>query len=197
MSNTPPTSPTHTALFSEPAQTITPVQTELVTASTDTITYTYRQSILTKPWTFTLTNDAMSFQEEDRPAVLVAYSQIKQVKPKFDPTRVQRNRHVFEVTLNNGRTYKIASMSYEGVSNFKDQAEQYTPFIKAFHERLANANTTVTYKNGISSLGYVASVGVLVFLSLLLIVAIGFMVTGTINMIILAKFVLLIFFIPT
>ncbi|MAX27252.1 MAG: hypothetical protein CMJ19_22375 [Phycisphaeraceae bacterium] len=197
MSNTPPTSPTHTAPLSEPVQTITPAQPDSTSATSEPLTYTYRQSILTKPWTFTLTNDAMSFQEEGRPAVLVAYSQIKQVKPKFDPTRVQRNRHVFDVHLNNGRTYKIASMTYKGINDFEDQAEQYTLFIKAFHERLANANTTVTYRKGISGLGYVASVGMLVFLFLLLIVAIGFMVTGTFNMIILAKFVLLLFFIPT
>ncbi len=197
MSNTPPTSPTHAAPFIELSESITPQHVASATATTEPVTYTYRQSILTKPWTFTLMDDAMSFQEEGRPAVLIAYSQIKQVKPRFDPTRVQRNRHVLEVTLNNGRTYKIASMTYKGINDFEDQAEQYSLFIQAFHERLANANTTVAYQKGISGLGYAASVGVLVFLFLLLIVAIGFMATGTINLIIIAKFVLLIFFIPT
>jgi hypothetical protein len=161
------------------------------------LSYTYRQSILTKPWTFTLSNDAMSYQEEGGPVTMIAYSQIKQIKPRFDPTRVQLNRYVLEVLLNNGRTYKIASMTYEGISNFKDQAEQYRDFVKAFHQRLANANSTVTFKKGISGLGYVASISVLVFLIFLLIIAVAFILTGTVNVIILAKLIFLIFGIPT
>lgn len=166
-------------------------------AEPQALSYTYRQSILTKPWTFSLTDDALSFQEDQRPAIVIPYSQIKQVKPKFDPTRVQLNRHVIDVQLTNGRSYKIASMSYQGISDFTDQAAQYSRFIKAFHERLAHANQTLQYKKGISQLGYVASVGMLVFLILLLIVAVGFILTGTVNAVILIKFVLLIIFIPT
>lgn len=161
------------------------------------VSYTYRQSILTKPWTFTLNDTALVWQEEDKPARMIPFSSIIRLQPKFDPTRVQLNRHIMQVYTHNGQVIKIASMTYKGISDFADQAADYASFIHALHDKLATANPSVEFKKGITQLGYMASVGVLVFLILLLVIAVGFILTGTVNAIIVIKLLFLLYFIPT
>ncbi|HCD31187.1 MAG TPA: hypothetical protein DER01_02205 [Phycisphaerales bacterium] len=159
--------------------------------------YTYRQSILTKPWTFGLKNNALTWEEEGKPLRMIPFTQITKVQPKFDPTRVQLNRHILHVHTTQNGIIKIASMTYQGINDFKDQASSYRTFIKAFHEQLSAANPKMQFSKGITQLGYLASIGVLIFLIVLLVGAVGFILMGAVNFIILIKLGLLLYFIPS
>jgi hypothetical protein len=159
--------------------------------------YTYRQSILTQPWTFSLEDNALLWQEEGKPSIIkIALNDISSVQPVFDPTRVQLNRYVLNLKTTNGKTIKLASTSYKGISDFEDQAASYTPFVQALHAQLAKANPSALFVKGISKTGYFFSFLVLIFLALLFVIGGLLLLNGVTHPVIFIKLVLLLFFIP-
>ena len=159
--------------------------------------YTYRQSIATKPWTFRIENDQLVWEKQDQEKpIAVHMGNIAKVRPVFDPTRVQLNRYVLNITTRKGKQIKLASMSYKGISDFEDLAPSYAAFVRALHEQMARINPSIQYVRGISKLGYAMSMLVMVFLIALLGVAGFLLINGVTHPIVWVKLALLLYFTP-
>ncbi|RZK58649.1 MAG: hypothetical protein EOO91_07655 [Pedobacter sp.] len=105
-------------------------------------TYTFRKSVLTKPETYTVTDDGLDFTFDGISHATCPYQNIKSIRLIYFPTRLKTNNYICEITLNVpiDLKIKIPSISYVSFGEFKDEANSYSQFVKKLANQISRAN---------------------------------------------------------
>lgn len=95
----------------------------------------------------------------DRWPATVPLGEIRAVRLRFEPTRVDADR--WSVTLDGpaGARAVIFSSSYRGLADFEDRAATFWPFMHALTDAVARANPAVRLATGLSRLAFLLQMG--------------------------------------
>lgn len=106
----------------------------------------------------------------------VALSDLRWLRLRYSPGRLDRNRFdcLLSAQVDEKRvSHRITSMHFRGLGDFVDQADTYTPFVRALCQRAAAENPTLRVMAGYTPFFYYAG---LLFLLLLLSAFVTFLV---------------------
>lgn len=111
------------------------------------LTFTSRRSLFEKPTTYTLSEDALTAQEEGKAPVVLPFSQVEGVHLTCTHTK-QRVYHECRVIGRGQKVVKFRTPSYSGLAQFDDLRATYVPFVQALHERLRGYPGTIRFRGG-------------------------------------------------
>lgn len=158
-------------------------------------TYQFRENALTPLNTLSLHDDGLASLCNER-SQLHAYADVKSVRLKYDPTRVQTNRYLMDVEFANAPKLRVTNSSYEGFAYFKDQSDSFRGFVESFHQALADNNVNAQYLAGANSFSYIASLLCTFFVLGILVFASIYMLLTGMFLIVLIKLILIVIYLP-
>ncbi|MGB1260543.1 MAG: DUF3487 family protein [Akkermansiaceae bacterium] len=126
----------------------------------------------------------------------IPLTEIAQVRCRFFPTRVQRDRFETIITMRNGRSLKIGNQLYRGLADFEDRSVGYRAFVQMLHTRLGKRNPHCVFHAGVTPLSFWLN-AIFLALVLVLLVAVGVVMITAIPAVAIVKLVLIIFYLPT
>lgn len=106
--------------------------------------YEARITAFDKRSVYKLRHSHLSIESELRSRVILL-TDVTEVRCRFFPTRVQRDRYETLLTLRGGGTLKICNQFFRGMADFEDRSTTYTQFIVALHRQLAESNPSCVY----------------------------------------------------
>lgn len=161
---------------------------------TNEITYSNRQSILTKLMEYRLTPDALVYRDEESKPISVPYSSIDKVTAEFAPSRVQPNRYFLHLYNQDKEKIDITNTHYIGIGDFEDRSKSYVPFVTELHKKILEFNPGANFAKEASWGGYLFSVIMVLFLLGVVAVAGILFVLSGFYWVTLVKLVLIIFY---
>lgn len=111
------------------------------------IIYCVRHDVLEKPRTLRLTTTGLAIDASDGGTTVLPWAEIRQVRLRFFPTRVQTNRFeclVIASTFN----LKFSNEFYQGIAQFDDRSADYRRFVIALCAQVAAGNPTAEFLSG-------------------------------------------------
>ncbi|WP_316768025.1 hypothetical protein [Pedobacter frigiditerrae] len=113
-------------------------------------TYTFRKSVLTKPETYSVTEDGLGYTFDGVNFANCPYQNIKSLRLIYFPTRLKTNNYCCEITLNvpEDLKIKIPSISYVSFGEFEDGAINYNTFVKELSKRISQNNPLCKFYAG-------------------------------------------------
>jgi len=160
------------------------------------LTYGHRNSLLTKMRTYRMSEDALYWQDDDKPEISLPYAEITSVEAQFAPSRVQENRYLLRLHSNRHEKVDITNTSYKGIGHFEERNESFVPFVRMLHQKIATSNASVVFKKGSSWAGYVFAIVVAFALIAVLVGAGLFFLMAGVIWIAAIKLAILIFLFP-
>ena len=152
------------------------------------------QFTATKTWE--IREDALVWRDDKGGKGGIRFSEIKLVRLRFQPTRVERRRFALVIQIP-GETCQITNIHYRGVMDFEERSDDFTRFVEVFHEYLVVANPDVIYRSGSTIPSYIFNVVISIFV-LLVILGVGLIaVFSGIIWLVAIKIALVIFYLPT
>jgi len=146
--------------------------------------------------TYRIGEDALHWQDDDKPEVSLPYADIKSVEAQFAPSRVQANRYLLRLHSKHHGKVDITNTTYKGIGDFEELNETYVPFVRELHRKIAKVNPAAQFKQGSSWAGYIFSIFVTIALVLVIIGAGMFFLAVGMLWIAAIKLVILLFFFP-
>lgn len=157
--------------------------------------YRIRHDVLEKPRVLRLVAAGLAIESEDGRSTVLPWADIKQVRLRFFPTRVQTNRFeclIFASAFN----LKFSNEFYQGIAQFDDRSADYRRFVTALCPRIAAANPTAAFLSGREVWVLCLEYGFLAAMALLL-GWILWLTGGPLSWLIWAKLGLIAVFLPT
>ncbi len=130
------------------------------------ITYQVRHDVLEKPRTLRLTATHLAIESSDGGTTALPWAEVRQVRLRFFPTRVQTNRFeclVIAATCN----LKFSNEFYRGIAQFDDRSADYRRFVTALCAQAAT-NPGVEFLSGRDAWALWLEYGFLAAMALLL-----------------------------
>ena len=127
----------------------------------DRLTYTYRPSLIGAPWSFTLADDGLHWDNGRRSGRL-AYEAFQQVRLSFRPAAMQANRFMTEIWWKGGPKLTIVSTSWKSMVEVGRLEAEYSGFVLALHRRLAGVSQPIAFTGGTNPALYWVGIGVFV-----------------------------------
>ena len=121
------------------------------------VSYTQRFHAFAQQRTYRLTQDAVVWEDEDGGSGRMAYADISAIRLAYRPSRAQPDRFFATITVPSGGKVRISNTSYRGFNDFIMQDAEYSGFLKALHERLAEGGCDVSYRKGSGLIGFAAN----------------------------------------
>jgi hypothetical protein len=115
--------------------------------------YAYKPSLLGSPWTFRLLPDALEWEIGSRTG-RIAYADIRRVRLSYRPAALQSARYLTEIWADRHPKLTIASASWRGILELETRPAEYSAFIEALHQRLADAGSRAIFVAGTPPLIY-------------------------------------------
>lgn len=156
--------------------------------------YTQRLHQFVGERTWTVGDDALTWRDAKGGGGRVPYSGIRSVRLRFEPTRAERRRYAMRIDA--GTELAITNIHYAGIYDFKDQSEQFRPFVEAFHEKLRVANPNATYLSGSTPAAYVMNILLTIWIIAMLAIAAIFFFSIGVGWLVVLKVALILFFMP-
>jgi hypothetical protein len=119
----------------------------------DSLTYTFRPSVLGAPWEFTLSGDRLAWAAGRRTGS-VALRDIRRVRLSFRPANMVSQRYVTEVWSDNAPKLRIVSISWKSMVEQERLDRPYVAFVRELHRRIAQSGATPRFERGIIPLLY-------------------------------------------
>ncbi|MBV9564660.1 MAG: hypothetical protein JOY90_30075 [Bradyrhizobium sp.] len=130
------------------------------------IRYAFKASLIGPAHQFELAHDGLSFRAGGRAGVW-AYADIAAVRLSFRPVSMQARRFRCDLTHAGGARLILLSTSWQTAALMAPQDRDYRVFVRALHERMAQAGSRAVLAGGLGRNAYAAG------LTLLALVAIG------------------------
>lgn len=156
--------------------------------------YEARLSALERVRRFRIQGDSLHIEEEGHSRAL-PLDQIRTIRCRFHPTRIQRNRYETLLTLANGMEIKIGNQFYRGPANFEDRSGGYRAFVQALHHAVANGNRSCRFFAGATPLSFwlnAAFFGTMILVLSILLIVFAFSIPA----VAIVKLVILIILLP-
>lgn len=163
--------------------------------TTKTISYAHRNSLFHKQRQYRILHDGLAWQDDDQ-SVVLPYCDIQSVELQFAPSRVQGNRYLMTLNAKKLGKVQITNTTYRGIGHFEELNETYVPFVQALHQKIADKNSDVVFKQGSSWAGYIFSILVVLFLILVVISAGWFFTMFGMIWVAFIKLVILAYYLP-
>ncbi|MCB1479311.1 MAG: hypothetical protein KDJ62_10670 [Rhodobiaceae bacterium] len=164
----------------------------------DPTTYTHTYHFFRKPRSYRLTGSALTWTDEGEAGMKsLPYSQIKEVRLAYRPSRVQRNRYLAHIVPKSGKRIDISNSTFKGFGDFVEHNEEYSAFIRELHRRLVEMRTDATFHKGSSWLGYIGNMILTVWIAAMVVLAFFLLTLTGVLWIAVIKLAIIAFFIPT
>jgi hypothetical protein len=161
-----------------------------------TMRYPTRNDAFSKARTWAIEDAFLRWDEEGGASGGMPLSDIAAIQLEYAPTRPEPNRYRCRVVLKSGKTLEFFNRTYRGVYDFADTSVEYVRFVEALHAALRAQGPGCKFTAGTSEGRYMANVGCLAFVALLLgVVAIALLMTG-LFLIVIIKMVLIVLYGP-
>jgi len=164
--------------------------------SNEQLSYSHRNSLIHENRTYRIGDDALYWQDDDKPEERLLYSDINSVEAQFAPSRVQSNRYLMRLRTRSKGKIDITNTTYKGIGDFEELNESYVPFVQELHRKIAEVNPAAAFKQGSSWAGYIFAILVTIVLVLVIIGAGMFFLTAGMVWVAAIKLAILIFFFP-
>ena len=161
------------------------------------IEYTHRPNAIKPARSYRLSDDALVWRDAGGVDGALSLADIREVRARYAPTRVQRDRYLLELTDATGRTITIPNSSYRAIGDFERHDAEYVAFARDLHRRLARANPDVVFRSGTTPVGYAMSWVIAGYLLAVVTVAAFFLVAVGMFWIVPVKLAVLVFYAPT
>jgi hypothetical protein len=133
------------------------------------ITYVTRTSAIETARTFELGADALTVHFHARspttspaPASeVIRLADIREIRLRYFPTRVQTNRYECIITSRRGRVLKLTNEYYQGIMSFRDESAAYRTFVTALAGRMNACNSTALFLRGRTTAAFILEFGFL------------------------------------
>ncbi len=135
----------------------------------DSLTYTYRPSLLGAPWEFTLAGNAIEWRA-GRQSGRLPFGQVRFVRLSYRPANMQSYRFVTEIWGDGAPKLQIVSTSWKSMFDQERLDSPYAAFVAELHRRLTQAGAAPQYLRGSSPPLYWAGVAVFAVVMLCLVV---------------------------
>jgi hypothetical protein len=166
-------------------------------AEADPTVYRLRANAFVNPRLYRLTDDALTWEEEDKPLDGVFYDDIAEIRLAFAPTRFATNRYRAQIIFRAGGMAELFNTDYQGIGNFPEQNEAYAAFLRELHRRVAAAGKATVFRMGNSPLGYAMNILLTVFIFAMIALAFVLLTMFGLVWIAAVKLAILLYFIPT
>jgi hypothetical protein len=117
------------------------------------MSYPNRLHALHKRRDWSLVSGAIAWAEESGASGRIEYSQIRQVRLRFEPTRSEKARVLLQVCTARERE-SISNFDYRGPLESADQSEAFAAFVEELHQALAATPNKIDYLGGWTLRGY-------------------------------------------
>lgn len=161
------------------------------------LSFTLRSNAFQGTRSYRLTDDALTWEEEDKPLDGVFYDDIAEVRLAFVPTRVSRNRYRTQIIFRQGGMVELFNTDYQGFGKLPEKNDEYVAFLRELHRRIAASAAPTLFRKGNSTIAYVFNL--LLTLFIFAMVALAFLLLANLGLIWIAviKLGIILFFIPT
>ena len=164
----------------------------------DPTCYTHTYNFFKKARSYRLTGSALTWMDEGEAGVKsLPYSDIKEVRLAYRPTRVQRNRYFAHIVPKSGKQIDITNTSFRGLGDLVEHNEAYSAFIRELHRRLVTMRTDATFHKGSSMLGYIGNMLLTIFIVAMVVLAFFLLTATGVVWIAVVKLAIIAFFVPT
>lgn len=137
------------------------------------VTYVFKKSALSPMQKWEVTNSGLTCTDlSTKKIIILEFSLITIVQLQFQPYNRYRNNNFRCRIFYKNRYFDILSTSYEDITEFKDQAESFSNFIKSFLRKLKSENLNCKIYTGQSCKSFYGNF-ILIFLSILSLVFIS------------------------
>ena len=125
----------------------------------ETISYSYRPSLLGAPRAFTLTDFGIDWIVGGRSGS-IPFGKVRRLRMSFKPNSMQSHRFVTELWADGCPKLQVVSSSWKSMFEQERFDDAYSKFIGELHRRLANVNGTAQFDRGSSPFVYWPGVAV-------------------------------------
>lgn len=127
-----------------------------------------RAGMLDRETTWTLLPHGLQAEVRNRPAQVVAYEDIVEVRLQFSASREHQGRCLCGLRTRDGHAFTLVSTHCKGFLRFENRAESYAPLVRELVRKVAKANPQVKLHAGASPVQYYGLAVFLVAVVLLL-----------------------------
>jgi hypothetical protein len=163
----------------------------------DPTTYQFRSNAFVKMRRYTLTDDAMTWEEEGKPLDGVFYDDISEIRLAYAPTRWETNRYRAQIIFRQGGMAELFNVDYRGFADFAQLNDEYVAFLRELHRRLADKSVPVVLRKGNSAAAYVGNIALAALIAVGLAAIFVVLVTIGLAWLAIVKLMVILFFIPT
>ncbi|MFY9684596.1 MAG: hypothetical protein WAJ88_02260 [Pseudolabrys sp.] len=133
---------------------------QVADATGETVSYSYRPSLLGAPREFSLTEQGIDWVAGLRSGT-VAFDRVRKLRVSYRPNSMQSHRFVTELWADGSPKLQIVSSSWKSMMEQERLDGAYSSFIRELHRRISRANGATQFERGSNSLVY--WLGILVF----------------------------------
>ena len=119
----------------------------------ETVSYSYRPSLLGVPRAFTLTDFGIDWIVGGRSGS-IPFDKVRRLRMSFRPNNMQSHRFVTELWAEGFPKLQVVSSSWKSMFEQERFDDAYSGFIRELHRRLANVNGTTQFDRGSSPFIY-------------------------------------------
>jgi hypothetical protein len=133
---------------------------QVADATGETVSYSYRPSLLGAPREFSLTEQGIEWVAGLRSGT-VAFDRVRRLRVSYRPNTMQSHRFVTELWADGSPKLQIISSSWKSMMEQERFDGAYSSFIRELHRRISRANGATQFERGSNPLVY--WLGILVF----------------------------------
>ena len=126
----------------------------------ETVSYSYRPSLLGAPREFSLTDRGVDWSAGGRSGT-IPFDRVRRVRLSYRPSSMQSRRFVTELWADGSPKLQIVSSSWKSMMEQEPLDGAYSGFIKELHRRIARVNGSTQFERGTNRLVY--WLGIIVF----------------------------------
>ena len=133
---------------------------QVADATGETVSYSYRPSLLGAPREFSLTGQGIDWVAGLRSGT-VAFDRVRKLRVSYRPNSMQSHRFVTELWADGSPKLQIVSSSWKSMMEQERLDGAYSSFIRELHRRVLQANGATQFERGSNPLVY--WLGIMVF----------------------------------
>lgn len=133
---------------------------QVADATGETVSYSYRPSLLGAPREFSLTEQGIDWVAGLKSGT-VAFDRVRKLRVSYRPNSMQSHRFVTELWADGAPKLQIVSSSWKSMMEQERLDGAYSSFIRELHRRISRASGATQFERGSNPLVY--WLGILVF----------------------------------
>lgn len=157
--------------------------------------YDQKANVLSRHTDYELHNDGLAMRSEGKDSRWYPYSELRLIRLRYHPTRVQRNRYVCDLQWTRSRRFQLSNEHYRGIYDFEDRSEAYRGFIEQLCLNVSNIQGC-QFEGGNSKISNLV-IWLCYFLGMGMLLLVALILATTLPFLILVQIAIILFYTPT